>query len=796
MKKDHLKVALRNFIRYKWNSIFNLLGLSFGIACSVYLFILIDYEVGYDRFHDDIDLVFRMCTRSETERAINYFACITQKNSDYIRKNYDGIEYMARYAPNRPAQVTYNDKSFLEARQDYVEPEIFKIIKAEFILGNSETCLDRPNTVVITNSVRHKYFGDSDPLGKLMKIDTLYFEVTGVIRDMPENSRFRHDFYESWITYEKMPAQPGHDITGRFLTTYIKFKPDSDIEAFKEWIKGIPELLDENPDGRSQGNSDLFIQKVKSLHLARSENFIWDWEDSANPVFVYILIGTVMLILIMSGLNYINLNIASYSVRIREVGIRKSAGATRRQLILQFLSESILAVFVAHIFGLFLVELFLPLLNDMTEMNLVINYKGAGIWIVIFFIIIILGVGAGSYPAFYLTRLSPVKAINDRLFKGNGRVEFKELLIILQFAMSIILIIGTILIFKQVSFMKNRELGVSLENKLIIELPQGDVSQENAEMVKENFTGLGLFSGASISSSVPGKSTYTWRLWPTGEENTNFHSINCMEIDYDYVDLYGLQVVAGSSFDRSLGYESNRGYIFNEEAVKVFGWNSFNEALLKTIGRGTPLRGVMKNFHYRGLQKDIEPLGMFLGSYEDARYLTLQAADIQNRSGEITRAREKYEELFPGKIFNYFFLKEEFNSQYRSEDKTVKLFMVFTIMAVIIAIIGLFGMTAFYCMRKEKSTGIRRVFGADRSDILLSLLVRFSIWVTLSFIIAVPVSVIGVKMWLENFAYKAGISALAIIIAGLLSLLVTISTVLYHSFRLSGKNPVDIIRYE
>jgi len=797
MKKNYLKVAFRNFRRYSWNSIFNILGLSLGIACSLYILTLLRYELGYDRFHDDIELVYRICQKSTSRGETTTFACTVQKYSDYILENYDGIEYMARYAPNRPATVSYEDRSFIEERHIFVEADIFNIIKTSFIYGNRETCLERPNTVVISERVYNKYFKNRNPLGALINIDTIPYEVTGVIRNLPENSRFQHDFYESWITYENQPGPEGWNRAGRYLMTFIKFKSEANIEAFSVWIKDIPEHINRNDAGYYGGEQEIFIQPLKGLHLAQENNtMVWDWENAANPVYIYILIGTVILILIMSGLNYINLNIASYSIRAKEVSTRKTLGATRRQLVYQFIGESILLVFISHIIGVFLIEMLLPMLNNMTGFNLVLDYSSAGLWLMIIAIILILGLGAGSYPAFYLSLLSPAKTEKSNIFGSYGRFDFKEVLIVIQFALSIILIIGTLLIYRQVNYMKNMDMGIAIKDKLIVELPRGMVNSDNRDMIKEEFINAGLFTGASISSSVPGRSTYTWRLWPTGEQRENSHPINCIEVDHDYIDLYGLELVAGNKFDKNLGDESNLGYIQNEVAIRVFGWGTPEEAMTKSINDGDMMHGILKDFHYEGLQKEIEPFGMFYGDADDSRYLTLQyeTAGMDNRRLDIVK--DKFNELFPDKIFRYFFLEQDFNLQYKSEDRLIKLFVAFTLVAILIAVIGLFGMTAFYCVQKEKSMGIRKVFGAEPSVILTFLVKRFSTWVALSFIIAVPLSVIGIRIWLSNFAYRTHISIAVIIAAGLVSMIITLLTVMFHSVRLSRKNPVDVIRIE
>ena len=797
MKKNYLKVAFRNFRRYRWNSVLNIFGLSLGIACSIYIFTLLKYELGYDRFHDDIDRIYRICQKSNARGETTTFACAVQKYTDYILENYEGIEYMARYGPNRPATVSYEDRSFIEEKHEFVEADIFRIIKTEFIFGDMETCLDRPNTVVLSERAYNKYFDNENPVGELISIDTVLYEVTGVIRNMPDNSRFQHDFYESWITYENQPGPEGWDRTGRYLMTFIRFRPGASISAFEEWIKEIPEHFNKNDANYFRGDRELFIQPLKGLHLASENNaMVWDWEEAANPVYIFILIGTVILILAMSGLNYINLSIASYSIRAKEVSTRKTLGATRKQLIYQFIGESLILVFVSHIIGVFMLEMLMPRLNDLTGMSLFLDYSSPGIWIVIISVIVILGFGAGSYPAFYLSILSPSRAEKRSLFGGGGRFDLKEVLIVIQFALSIILIIGTSLIYRQVNYMKNMNMGISIKDKLIIELPEGMVNSGNRETVKEEFINAGLFSGASISSSVPGRRTYTWRLWPSGEERENTHPVNCIEVDHDYIDLYGLEIISGQKFDSKLGDESNQGYIQNEAAMRAFGWESTEEAMTKSINERDKLHGILKDFHYKGLQKEIEPFGMFYGQAEDARYLTLQYEDAGFDSHRLALVEEKFKELFPGKIFRYFFLEQDFNLQYKSEETLTRLFVVFTLISILIAVIGLFGMTAFYCVQKEKSMGIRKVFGAEPSLILTSLIKRFSIWILISFIIAVPIAVTGIKMGLSNFAFRAGISVPVILLAGVLSIIITILTVLFHSLRLSRKNPVDIIRQD
>ncbi|PLX20075.1 MAG: hypothetical protein C0597_04695 [Marinilabiliales bacterium] len=614
-----------------------------------------------------------------------------------------------------------------------------------------------------------------------------------MLETLPENTRFKLDFYLSWPTYALDHSLDEHRY-GRFLHTYIKLKPEEKPELFENSIKNLPELLMAEEEKRNE-EINLFIQGLRDLHITDTSNYLWDWEVPTNTTYIYILAFTGLFILILSSLNYINLSTTRYTARQREIALRKTVGASKINLIIQFIGESILLVFIAHILGMFLLELSLPSLNNITQYSLKVVYSSAQLWFYLILIILFIGVGAGSYPAFYMSSFSPI-LIQRGGKHSKYRTNLRTILSTIQFTISIILIIGTAMISKQVNYMKNENLGFLKERKIIIELPSGHVNDENYLQIKNEFKKFTGIEGAAISSSVPGKWRYRWRLYPSGEEEINSQMINCMQADFDYFKIYGLKIEAGKAFDEDLSREANYGYVFNEAAIKKFGWETNEDALSNTLfERREPVLGVMKDFHSKGLQIDIEPLGIFLIS-EDYRYITLQMNELANYEKTVMFLQSKFGELFPDYVFNYFFLDEEFDRQYKSEEKIAKLFKLFAFIGIFIASIGLFGMSTFICQKREKEMAIRKVNGANTSQLFFELSKDFTWIVLIAFIIAIPIAYYGTNNWLNNFAYKVGISWFLILFSGALTWIVAMLTVSYQTVKTVRKNPVDSLRIE
>jgi len=791
MLKNYFKIAIRNLIRHKWNSIFNILGLSIAVACCVYIFYLLYFETTYDGYHKDIDRIFRLVQFEKSATRETNFACVPINNGFYIKKNFDEVENIARIRPSRPTIVKYKDVQNIE-RYYYVENDIFKIFTIPFIHGQSENALERPYTAVITQTIAAKYFGLENPIGQLIKIDTAQYEVTGVMIDYPWNTRVKIDMMLSWVTDNPDGATDYRG--GGYVQTFIKLKKGIDPKQFEKRIGNVPHIVSPEELARQGETNRIWMQLLKKIHFDNSVEFTWDTEKPANMTFIYILFATAIFILVIASLNFINLSTAKYTTRMKEVAIRKTVGSSRKQLICQFLGESVLIVFISHIIGMFLLEYFLPTLNQITQVNFSIDYSFWLLWVLLLGIIVIVGFLAGSYPAFVLSSFKPTHLYAHASFTSKGTA-LRKTLVVVQFTLTIALLLGTVFIYKQVVFMKNAPLGFSKENKLVIEFPQNKVTLDNFESVKQQFKQHNNIQAATISSSVPGRWCYRWRLWPAGEEKENAQSINCFEADEDFLTVYDLKLIAGNPL-KVINSELGRSILTNEETIKAFKWNSTDVALTKSIIRPTlKVGGIIKNYHFQGLQNKIEPMIIF-STWEDCRYITLQLFSMDNSSDIITFCRNKYSELFPGAVFNYFFLDEDFAKQYQSEDRIAKLFIIFTFIGLLIACIGLFGLSTFICQKKEKEIGIRKVNGARLVDIFIMLTKDFTIWIAISFVIAVPVAYYAITSWLQHFAFRVDISWWIFALTGIGTWLIAILTISYQTYFTSIKNPIESLKFE
>jgi putative ABC transport system permease protein len=793
MISNYLKIAIRNLIRNKWNSFFNILGLSIAIACCVYIFFLLNFEFTYDGYHKDIDRLFRLVQFNKSVSRETNFACVPIKNGYYVKTNFDEVENLARIRPNRPTIVKYKDVEFIE-RFYHVENDIFKIFSIPFIKGESAHALERPYTAVLTQTIAAKYFGAENPIGQLLKIDTAFYEVTGVMSDYPWNTRVKIDIMLSWVTDDPDADDPTSYRHGGYVQTFIKLKENVNPKQFEERISNVPHIVDSEELELQGANNRIWMQPLKSIHFDNSVEFTWDTEKPANKTFIYILFATGIFILAIASLNFINLSTAKYVTRIKEVAIRKTVGSSRSQLIVQFIGESVLIVSISHIIGMFLVELFLPLLNQITQVNFGIDYSFWMLWVLLASIILVVGFLAGSYPAIVLSSFKPIQLYTHNTFSSKGS-SLRKILVVVQFTLTIALLLGTVFIYKQVIYMKNAPLGFLKENKLVMEFPEGKVTLNNFESIKEQFEQNNNIIASTISSSVPGRWCYRWRLWPAGEEKENAQSINCFEADDDFLEIYGIKVIAGEQLKIS-AIESGRSILTNEETVKAFKWNTNEVALTKAINRPTErVIGVIKNYHFQGLQNKIEPMIIF-STWEDCRYITLQLSNNENISDVIAFCRDKYLELFPGAVFNYFFLDEDFVKQYQPEERIARLFMILTLIGLVIATIGLFGLSSFLCQQKNKEIGIRKVHGARIWDVFTMLTKSFTGWILISFVMAVPMAYYSINSWLQNFAYRIEISWWIILLTGLFSWLVAMLTVSYQTYSAAIKNPVESLKYE
>lgn len=796
MFKNYIILTFRNIFRQKGYSFLNIFGLSTGIAASLFILIYTQFELSYDTYHEGADRIYRVASSRKTDLKLELFATAPIGAAPSIKENFPEVLEAARCGEASTYQVKYKDKQFIEENTGYADNELFKILSIPFIYGNPETVLKRPRTVVITREISEKYFGDINPVGETLLLDTTAYEVDGVVENLPSNTHLKKDFFLCFQTAIDMMSAFGmtNPWAGYNSMIYIKLKEGINPEELESKIKFLPDKYNGEELTKRGVILTLFLQPIQDIHLY--SNFNWEMEPPGNPTYIFVFSVVGILILILACMNYMNLMTARSSNRSNEIGIRKVVGANRFQLITQFMGESLITTLISAVFSVLIVLALLPYFNEVTGLDFRsdILFQPETLTRIIL-IVLLVGLVSGSYPSFLLSNFKPIAIIKSASSPDSPATILRKILVVSQFAISIMLIIGLLLFYQQVNFMKNKYLGFDKEQKLVVEFDRSIISRSNSNTVKsEILEHPGIISG-TFSSSIPGRWMYFWHLHPFGDDK-NDQMINCFQIDYDFVDEYNLDIIAGRKFMEERGVDNyDRGWIINEATIKAFGWKGYEDALQQSInGEGSPVIGVVKDFHLKGLQNKIEPMAMFLMS-EDYRYLTLKV-NVEKTDKFIPFIKERLTKLFPGYLFRYFFLDEDFNKQYKSEEATTNLLGIFTVLGILIALLGLFGLAAFMAEKRTKEIGIRKVLGAGIPTIVFMLTKEFIKWVLIANIIAWPVAYLIMNTWLQDFAYRINISVWAFILSAAIAFLIALLTVSYQSIKVALTNPANSLKYE
>jgi putative ABC transport system permease protein len=796
MLKNYLKIAWRNFHRHKGYSFINLAGFATGMACCLLILIYVGHELSYDRYHQDAKMIYRIAIDIRTQTASRVFAPISPTVAPALKADYPQVEYAARVMTTSSRLVKKEEKFFYEDRFMYADQELFDILTIPFIQGNRGEALTRPQTLVISERMAKKYFGDSYPIKETLEINRKTYEITGVVADSPENTHLKYDLIASLETLKDWREMANWHST--MFYTYLKLKPKVNMEEFSRQVSHIADKY-VGERLRSWGTTyHYFLQPISSIHL--HSHLRYESEPSGNLVYIYILSFVGLFILLIACLNFMNLATARAANRAKEVGLRKVVGAQRLQLVGQFLGESLLVAFLSLGLALVIARLAIPLLSRQTGISL--SFETLLNPVVLLSLVgatILVGLAAGLYPAFVLSAFRPAVTLKGFLRSGFRGLALRTVLVVIQFAISVVLIIGTLAMHKQFNFMKNQYLGFDKEQKLILPLRGGIDIRENYETVKDIFSKHSSIKGVTVSSSVPGREVSNFNIKLVGEEDDKSQSMFHLYFDYDFIPDYGIKMAAGRAFQKGMSTDIRGAFLINEAAVKALGWSSPEEALGKQLqtgfgGRVNPIIGVTKNFHYRGLQTEVEPLVMeFMPQTFDNITLSL---DITNLKESLAFIQSRWKALFPENPFESFFLDEDFDRQYRADEQIGSIFGIFTFLGLFIACLGLLGLASFTAESRTKEIGIRKVLGASAGGIFFMLSRQFTKWVLLANIIAWPAAYFALHSWLQGFAYRAPIGILTFILSGVTALLIALLTVSYQSIKAAISNPVDALRYE
>jgi putative ABC transport system permease protein len=786
MFKNYLKIAFRNIKKNRSYSFINIIGLAIGMAACLLLFLWVQNELSYDRYHEKAGRIYRVISQWESEGQVNRFAKTSAPLGPALVNEFADIDKAVRFGTNG-FLISYENKLFFE-NVFFTDPEIFDVFKFPLIKGDPKAVLKEPHSIVISEEMEKKYFGEDDPIGKIINLDEFGdFKITGVFRDIPQNSHFKFDFLGSFHDYAALHFDQWG--ISNYLT-YILTSKDFNQNKFDE---KLPEFVEKyrGKEARYKYKVTYPLQPLTSIHL--HSNLRGEIEPNSSIETIYIFSAVALFILLIACLNYINLSTARYASRAREVGLRKVIGASRMQLTRQFLGESLLFSFIAALLAVALAELFLPLFNFLSGKRLAVDYFEnlillPGLAVTVLFT----GLAAGSLPAFYISALQPVKALKGML-RASSRVSWlRRSLVLSQFTISIIFIFCTIIISNQLSYMRNKKLGFDKEHVVNIPIYDKDALQRY-KTIKNEFLKNPRILGVSASSYSPRKISWYQSYWHEGLSENSYPMIRWISVDHDFIPTFGIEFVSGRNFSRDFPSDVKGAYILNESAVKEIGWDSPLGKQFRIIEKGTVI-GVVKDFHFRSLHQEIEPLVLYLcPEYFECFSVRISPESIPQA---LAFLKDKWQELVPNQLFQYSFLDEDFDSLYKAEMRLEKIFGIVASLAVFIACLGLFGLAAFTAEQRTKEIGVRKVLGASVTGIFILLSKEFVRWVLAANIIAWPLAYYAMSRWLQNFAFRTSIGLWIFLLAATVAFVVALLTVSYQAVKAAISNPVEALRYE
>lgn len=800
---NHIKISFRKIINDKVFSIIKILSLAISIACSILIFQWVSSELSYDKFHPNYERTYRVLQEFIQNGESTIFAPICGPAGAAIKEKLPQVEYSARTYVWGNRLFKYENKSYYENRMILSEPDLLKIFKIPLLKGKPEDALIRPNTMLITKSAAKKYFGNEDPVEKSIIVNTREYEITGIIEDCVDNSILQYDFIASLAIWKDWRELNSNWFNTMFFT-YITLKPDVDLKGLESGLDTIsyhynPEIIyDEEFDMR------FHAEPLADVHL--NEPYRLDENIHGSKIYIYIFSIIGLFILIIGSVNFMNLSTSKNINNFKEIAIRKIIGGKKKFIISQFLIESILLSFTALNIALYIIELIQVPFNNFVGKDLNIDYLGTW-WTLPGLLVfgILIGLISGSYPAVYLSIVKPIDAFKNEKRKDSLSTIVRKSLVVLQFAISIVLIIASFIIYTQVNYMKNKHLGFNKSNKLILPLRGGIPVKEKYEEFKTGFLSNASVLDISVSSSSIGHNIGNYNAQLPKEDNKS-QSMYFMFVDNNFINQFDIEIIEGRNFNNSIitdisswDIEKNGSFILNESAVKSLGWNSPKEAIGQEIitglgGRKLKVIGVVKDFHFTGLQNKIEPLILeFFPNRFGTLNLTISDVDIR---ASIKNVEKIWNQLFPENPFYYYFLDDDFSKLYNEEEKAGTLILIFTFLGVFIACLGLYGLTLYSAEKRTKEIGIKKVLGASVTKIVMSMSSDFVWLVIIANLLAWPLGYYFMNKWLSNFSYKIEMPYWIYILSGLITLIIAQLTISLHAVIAANKNPVEALRYE
>jgi putative ABC transport system permease protein len=787
MLKNLIKTAVRHILKHFGYSILNILGLTLGITSALFLVIYIADEVSYDRYHEKADRIYRVS--SSIKEPDDKFTWIVAQIpfGPQVVKDYPEVQSSVRFINMPRALYKFEDKEFNEENFFYVDSTLFDIFTYKVIKGEVKSALLSPKKIILTEKIANKYFGKSDPIGKTLTTGTDTYEVTGVIEDVPTNSHFRFD---ALAARNNLPKDIGN--WGNFgVFTYLLFPENFDVKAFETKMKGMYDAYMKTIFEPLKIDITYHLEPITRIHLYSKNS--GEPQPTGSITYVYIFGIVAVFLILIAAMNYMNLATARSTRRAREVGLRKVVGSRRGPLVFQFLSESMVFTLVSLLISIVLIMILLPKFNQLAakSFNLQILYSPV-VMLTLLAVVIIVGIFGGSYPAFFLSRFSPVTVLKGVITQGSAGSLFRKILVIIQFSISVIMIICTLVVYKQLNYLKNMDqgfdqknvVGLQLNGQMVRKYPvlkQVLSENQNIKFVTSTNTEVGQGSGKVIFKVET-------------DQGMIDRGVNFAVVDHDFVDALGIKMLQGRDFQQDMPSDTLTGVVVNETFVKRMGWA---EPVGKKVTLGNAINGrvigVMQDYHQTGMYNAIESLMLLWRPLNNVVYIKLSGADTPQTLGFI---ESKWKEIFPDQPFVYTYLTDRFKGQFEADEKRGLIFTIFTVLAILIACLGLFGLASYMVEQRTKEIGIRKVFGANEKTILGLISRDFLLLVSIGIFIAVPVSYYFMSNWLKDYVYKTNIGVPLLVISAFLTILITFITISYKAYQAAIMNPAQALKTE
>ena len=810
MFRNHLSIAIRNLMKYKFISFINLFGLTVGLTCCLLILTYIINELSYDRYNEHADRIYRV-TRdfNNQDGAVNLrLSTISPPFGPYLLTDFPDIEKMTRLLNFDGSTLRYQDKIFNETGLYFADENLFDVFTVHVTKGNPKLALKDPFSIMLSEELAKKYFGNDEPLNKAIRINNQFnLKITGIFKSFPSNAHLHPEILVSFNTLKDSSIYGEENLRTNWgnnsFFTYLLMPKNYPVEKM---IGQFTVFLDKHMDHKDFNGKDpskftrLGMQKLTDIHLR--SHLDYEAEENGDIKRVYIFSAIALFILLIACINYMNLSTARSALRAREIGIRKVIGAQKKQLVFQFLSESILLTLLALVLAIAILWFALPGLNSISGQNmsidLILNWK---ILLPILLTPFLVGFVAGIYPALFMSSFQPVKTLKGLFKSTGGNISLRKILVVAQFSISIILIICTMIVFQQLRYMQTKSLGYNKDH--IINLLYYNNISDQYESFRNDLLRQPNVKNVTRSSRIP-----TGRLLDAmGASSMNGDSLQPINaslkfvaVDYDFADNYELSFAAGRNFSKSYGLDTSN-FILNEAAVTAVGWKSPKEAIGKDFKYGRAkgyIIGVVKDFHFESLHQKIEPMIFILPAPSQSGFFNALSIKLsgENIPKTLASVESVWKNWLPDYPCQYSFLDEKFDKLYKSEQKQGTIFTIFSCIAIFIACLGLLGLSAFAISQRVKEIGIRKVLGASVRQIVTLISKDFLLLVGVSSIIAFPIAWFAMHNWLEDFAYRIGIAWWVFLISGLAATLIAFLTILFQTLKAGLANPAKSLRTE